>query len=118
MPSMECSHCHGTGYTEDASGEDVICARCDGTGVLLTDEVAGAAESEHWAGFSSRASPMSLVVRGARRRLRLADQILQHREPVGHLRFRSRAIRPRRANARGALLRDRAGGDEQVEEDI
>jgi DnaJ-class molecular chaperone len=52
MPSMDCPNCAGTGYEEDASGEDAICTMCDGTGVLLTDEAAGAADSEHWAGFA------------------------------------------------------------------
>ena len=42
MPSMDCPNCDGTGYTQDASGEDVICPLCDGTGVLVSDEdVAG-----------------------------------------------------------------------------
>ena len=57
------------------------------------------------------------VAAGASGRVRLPDQILQHREPVGHLRFRPRPIRPRRANAAGALLGDGAGRDQQVEED-
>ena len=38
MPSMECPNCDGTGYSQDASGEDVICPLCDGTGVILSDE--------------------------------------------------------------------------------
>jgi DnaJ-class molecular chaperone len=38
MPSMDCPNCDGTGYTQDASGEDVICPLCDGTGVILSEE--------------------------------------------------------------------------------
>ena len=38
MPSMDCPNCDGTGYTQDASGEDVICPMCDGTGVIIDDE--------------------------------------------------------------------------------
>ncbi len=38
MPSMDCPNCDGTGYTQDASGEDVVCPMCDGTGVLITDD--------------------------------------------------------------------------------
>ena len=38
MPSMDCPNCDGTGYTQDASGEDVICPLCDGTGVILSGE--------------------------------------------------------------------------------
>jgi DnaJ-class molecular chaperone len=38
MPSMDCPNCDGTGYTQDASGEDVVCPMCDGTGVIVDDE--------------------------------------------------------------------------------
>ena len=38
MPSMDCPNCDGTGYTQDASGEDVICPLCDGTGINLSDD--------------------------------------------------------------------------------
>jgi DnaJ-class molecular chaperone len=38
MPSMDCPNCDGIGYTQDASGEDVICPLCDGTGVILSEE--------------------------------------------------------------------------------
>ena len=38
MASMDCPNCDGTGYTQDATGEDVICPLCDGTGVILSDE--------------------------------------------------------------------------------
>jgi DnaJ-class molecular chaperone len=44
MPDMNCSSCDGTGYTQDASGEDIRCPMCDGTGVLVTDE--GDADTE------------------------------------------------------------------------
>jgi DnaJ-class molecular chaperone len=35
---MNCPNCDGTGYTQDASGEEIICPMCNGTGVLITDE--------------------------------------------------------------------------------
>jgi DnaJ-class molecular chaperone len=35
---MDCPNCDGTGYTQDASGGDVICPMCDGTGVIIDDE--------------------------------------------------------------------------------
>ena len=38
MPSIDCPYCTGTGYTEDATGDEMICPRCDGTGVLFVDE--------------------------------------------------------------------------------
>ena len=38
MPLMDCPNCDGTGYTQDASGEDVVCPMCDGTGVLVDEE--------------------------------------------------------------------------------
>jgi hypothetical protein len=38
MTDMTCPNCSGTGYTQDAAGEDVVCPLCDGTGVLVTDE--------------------------------------------------------------------------------
>lgn len=38
MPDMECPNCGGTGYTQDAAGEAIVCPLCDGTGVLVTDE--------------------------------------------------------------------------------
>jgi DnaJ-class molecular chaperone len=38
MTDMTCPNCSGTGYTQDAAGEDVVCPLCDGTGVLVTEE--------------------------------------------------------------------------------
>ena len=38
MPVMDCSNCDGSGYTEDAAGEEIVCPICDGTGVLYVDE--------------------------------------------------------------------------------
>ena len=38
MPLMDCPNCDGTGFTQDASGEDVVCPMCDGTGVLVDEE--------------------------------------------------------------------------------
>jgi DnaJ-class molecular chaperone len=38
MTDMTCPNCSGTGYTQDAAGENVVCPLCDGTGVLVTDE--------------------------------------------------------------------------------
>ena len=38
MSDMACPNCDGTGYTQDASGEDIRCPMCDGAGVLLTEE--------------------------------------------------------------------------------
>jgi DnaJ-class molecular chaperone len=35
---MDCPTCDGTGYTEDATGEEVICPMCEGTGVLFTED--------------------------------------------------------------------------------
>jgi len=36
MDSMDCPNCDGTGYTEDATGEDILCPMCDGSGILVT----------------------------------------------------------------------------------
>ena len=60
----------------------------------------------------------TLIAPGACRRAGLADQILEHREPVGHLRLGSRTIRSRRANAAGAFLGDATSRDEQIKERI
>ena len=38
MESMDCPTCDGTGYVEDAAGEEMLCPRCGGTGVLFLDE--------------------------------------------------------------------------------
>ena len=38
MPLMDCPNCDGTGFTQDASGEDIVCPMCDGTGVLVDEE--------------------------------------------------------------------------------
>jgi DnaJ-class molecular chaperone len=38
MPLMDCPNCDGTGYTQDASGEEIVCPMCDGTGVLVDEE--------------------------------------------------------------------------------
>ncbi len=38
MTDMTCPNCSGTGYTQDAAGEDVVCPLCHGTGVLVTDD--------------------------------------------------------------------------------
>jgi DnaJ-class molecular chaperone len=46
MESMDCPNCDGTGYTEDAAGDDVICPMCDGTGVLLRGEDGGYIETD------------------------------------------------------------------------
>jgi hypothetical protein len=35
---MDCPNYDGTGYTQDASGEDVVCPLGDETGVLVTVE--------------------------------------------------------------------------------
>ena len=46
MPSLDCPVCEGTGYAQDDAGETLICARCEGTGVLFVDEDAGDALSD------------------------------------------------------------------------
>ena len=33
MDSMDCPNCDGTGYTEDATGEEILCPMCDGAGI-------------------------------------------------------------------------------------
>jgi hypothetical protein len=38
MEPIDCPYCAGTGYTEDAEGEEILCPMCGGTGVLLTQE--------------------------------------------------------------------------------
>ena len=38
VPLMDCPNCDGTGFTQDAAGEEVVCPMCDGTGVLFDDE--------------------------------------------------------------------------------
>ena len=38
MSEMDCPNCDGTGYTQDAAGEDILCPMCDGTGILFDDE--------------------------------------------------------------------------------
>lgn len=50
MPSLDCLHCGGSGYAQDAAGEDMICPVCDGTGVVFVDEDVGDVETEGWAG--------------------------------------------------------------------
>ena len=50
MPSMDCRNCDGTGYEKDAAGEDIICSRCEGTGMLFVDEGAGDVGDQSWAG--------------------------------------------------------------------
>ena len=46
MADMECPNCDGSGYTQDAAGEDILCPLCDGTGVLFGDEETGDAMSD------------------------------------------------------------------------
>ena len=41
MPSLDCRICAGTGYVRDDAGATVVCARCDGTGVVFVDESEG-----------------------------------------------------------------------------
>ena len=41
MPSLDCPHCDGTGYVEDAARNAIICPWCEGTGVLFVEEDAG-----------------------------------------------------------------------------
>jgi DnaJ-class molecular chaperone len=38
MPSLDCPTCKGRGYVQRDDGETIICARCEGTGVLFVDE--------------------------------------------------------------------------------
>ena len=38
MPVMDCPSCDGTGYTQDAAGEEIVGPMCDGTDVLFVDE--------------------------------------------------------------------------------
>ncbi len=38
VSEMECPNCAGTGYTLDATGEDILCPLCDGAGILFDDE--------------------------------------------------------------------------------
>ena len=46
MPSLDCPVCEGRGYVQRDDGETVICARCDGTGVVFVDDDAGDALSD------------------------------------------------------------------------
>jgi DnaJ-class molecular chaperone len=41
MPSLDCPTCMGSGYVQQDDDTTMICARCDGTGVLFVDEDAG-----------------------------------------------------------------------------
>jgi DnaJ-class molecular chaperone len=41
MPSFDCPTCDGGGYVQADDGETIICARCEGTGVVFVDEDAG-----------------------------------------------------------------------------
>ena len=41
MPSLDCPVCAGSGYVHEDAGETTICARCDGTGVVFVEEIAG-----------------------------------------------------------------------------
>jgi DnaJ-class molecular chaperone len=36
MDAMDCLNCDGTGYTEDTTGEEILCPMCDGAGILVT----------------------------------------------------------------------------------
>ena len=38
MPSLDGPNGDGTGYVKDAAGEEMLCPRCGGTGVLFLDE--------------------------------------------------------------------------------
>jgi hypothetical protein len=38
MPSLDCPSCEGSGYVQGEGGTIIICARCDGTGVVFVDE--------------------------------------------------------------------------------
>jgi DnaJ-class molecular chaperone len=38
VPLMDCPNCDGTGFTQDAAGEEVVCPMCEATGVLFDDE--------------------------------------------------------------------------------
>jgi DnaJ-class molecular chaperone len=46
MPSLDCPVCVGSGYVQGDDGETVICARCDGTGVVFVNEGADDARSD------------------------------------------------------------------------
>jgi hypothetical protein len=36
MEAMDCPNGDGTGYTKDATGEEILCPMCDGSGFLVT----------------------------------------------------------------------------------
>ena len=38
MPTMGCPNCSGTGYTQGAAGDDVVCPICGGTGILIDED--------------------------------------------------------------------------------
>jgi DnaJ-class molecular chaperone len=46
MPSLDCPTCQGSGYVQEEGGLTIICARCDGTGVVFVDESTGDALSD------------------------------------------------------------------------
>ena len=46
MPSRDCPTCDGRGSVQGDDGETLICARCDGTGVLFVDDDTDAARSD------------------------------------------------------------------------
>jgi hypothetical protein len=46
MPSFDCPSFDGSGYVQGEDGETLICARCEGTGVVFVDEDAGGALSD------------------------------------------------------------------------
>ena len=45
MPSFDCPTCDGSGYVQGDDGETLICAPCEGTGVVFVDEDASDARS-------------------------------------------------------------------------
>jgi len=46
MPSRDCPHYAGTGYTEDSARNAIICPWCEGTGVEFMEESPGDASDD------------------------------------------------------------------------
>jgi len=48
MPAIDCPHCDGMGFPEDATGDKIICPQGERTSVPFVDEDAGDGASDHW----------------------------------------------------------------------
>ena len=46
LPSRDCPTCDGRGSVQGDAGETLICARCDGTGVVFVDDDTDTARSD------------------------------------------------------------------------